>query len=69
MMPGMDGVALTEAIRDLYPDTVVIWITAHGRRRFQADGTRLDVDQCLEKPIRIAKIRQAVMDAIEQAET
>ena len=68
MMPGMDGVELTEAIRRLYPETVVIWITAHGCHRFQSNEKRLRVHRCLEKPIRIADIRQAVVDAAECAE-
>ncbi len=69
VMPGMDGVELTEAIEGLHSDTAVIWITAHGRHRFQADGERLHVYRCLEKPIRIAEIRQAVVDATERAES
>jgi DNA-binding NtrC family response regulator len=69
VMSGMDGVELTEAFKDLYPDTVVIWITAHGRHRFQSSGKRLHVHQCLEKPIRIVDIRQAVVDAAERAES
>jgi YesN/AraC family two-component response regulator len=69
VMPGMDGVELTEAFKDLYPDTVVIWITAHGRHRFQPNGERLRVRQCLEKPIRIADIRQAVVDVAEYIES
>jgi CheY-like chemotaxis protein len=67
VMPGMSGVELTEAFKDLHPDTIVIWITAYGRRRFRANAERLHVDQCLEKPIRIAQIRQAVVSAVEQA--
>jgi two-component system response regulator YesN len=68
VMPGMDGVELTEVIKDLHPDTEVIWITAYGRHRLQPDGERLDVHQCLEKPIGIAEIRQAVADAAEHGE-
>jgi DNA-binding NtrC family response regulator len=67
VMPGMDGMALTEAINSLHPDMVVIWITAHGCHRFQPDRERLHVHQCLEKPIRITDIRQAVVDAAEHA--
>jgi DNA-binding NtrC family response regulator len=66
-MPGMNGVELTDAINDLYPDTAVIWITAHGRHRFQSDERRLHVYQCLEKPIQIADIRRVVADAAERA--
>ena len=67
VMPGMDGVELTRAIKDLYPDIVVIWITAHGRHRFQSNGKQLRVHQCLEKPIRITDIRQAVVNAAGHA--
>ena len=63
LMPGMDGVELTGAIKDLHPDTEVIWITAHGSYRFQLDGKRLKVYRYLEKPIDINEIRQAVLDA------
>ncbi len=69
VMPGLDGVDLTEAIKHLYPDTVVIWITAHGRYRFQSDERRLDIYQCLEKPIPVAKIRQVVVGATGQAKS
>jgi YesN/AraC family two-component response regulator len=69
VMPGMNGVELTEAIEDLHPDTRVIWITAHGRHRFRADSVRLHVHQYLEKPIRVAEIRQAVLDVAKQAES
>jgi DNA-binding NtrC family response regulator len=68
-MPGVDGVEVTEAIKDLYPDTVMIWITARGRQRFRADGNRLGVFRCLEKPIGIAEIRQVVVDAADHAES
>ena len=69
VMPGMDGVELTETTKKLYPDMIVIWITAHGRYRFQSDGTRLNVYRCLEKPIKIAEIRQVVIDAAEHTKS
>jgi two-component system capsular synthesis sensor histidine kinase RcsC len=69
VMPGMNGVELTETTRELYPNITVIWITAHGRHRFQSDETRLNVYRCLEKPIKIAEIRQVVVDAAEHAES
>ena len=68
VMPGMSGVELTEAIKDLHPDTKVIWITAHGCHRLQAEGEQLGVYRCLEKPIRIAEIRRVVLDVLEHQE-
>jgi DNA-binding NtrC family response regulator len=68
MMPGMSGIELTEAMRDLDADVSVIWITAYGSHRFSADAARLSIDDCLEKPIRVKDIRQAVLRTLEDAE-
>ena len=67
MMPDMDGVALTEAMRDLDSDVNVIWITAYGCHRFSAEAARLSIDACLEKPIRVKDIRQVVLRTLEGA--
>ncbi|MBU0496159.1 MAG: response regulator [Chloroflexi bacterium] len=64
-MPGMDGVALTEAIRELAPDIAVIWMTAYGCYRMCDDVERLTVYRCLDKPLRIGKIRGVVREALE----
>lgn len=61
-MPGMDGVALTEAIRGVAPETRVIWMTAYGRH--DADAQRLAVQRCLQKPLDIAEIREAALEAL-----
>ena len=66
-MSGMDGVALTEAIKAQKPDTIVIWITAYGCYQRREDAERLSVYRCLEKPLKIAQIREAVLEALESA--
>jgi DNA-binding NtrC family response regulator len=66
-MPGVDGIALTQTIRDLNSGTVVVWITAHGCAQVSDEATRLSVYECLEKPLRIDKIRQVVREALENA--
>jgi DNA-binding NtrC family response regulator len=63
-MPGMDGVALTEAVRALDPDAIVIWITAHGCHQFSKEAERLDVCTCLDKPVKMARIRETVRKAL-----
>ena len=66
-MPGMDGIALTQAIVSLNCSTVVVWITAYGCAQVSEDAARLSVYECLEKPLRIARIRRVVQDALEYA--
>ena len=64
-MPGIDGIELVEAIRASKLNTAVIWITAYGCNRLQAERDRLDVYRCLDKPLRIGEIRQAALEALE----
>ena len=67
-MPGMDGVELTEAIKALHPDTVVIWITAYGCHDVSDAAARLMVHDCLEKPVEVAEICRTVREALQGSE-
>ena len=64
-MSGMDGIALTQAIRGLNSGTVVVWITAYGCAQVSDEATRLSVYECLEKPLRIDEIRRVVQEALK----
>jgi YesN/AraC family two-component response regulator len=64
IMPDLDGVELTEEIRSLAPQAAVIWMTAYGCHSFEAAAERLGVHRCVEKPLEIHEIRQAVRDAL-----
>lgn len=66
-MPGLDGVALTEAIKALNPGTVVIWMTAYGCHNVQDAAARLMVYTCLEKPVEVAAIWRTVREALESS--
>jgi two-component system response regulator PilR (NtrC family) len=66
-MPGVDGITLTQAIRDLDSDTVVVWITAYGCAQVSDEATRLSVHECLEKPLRIDEIRRVVREALKNS--
>jgi DNA-binding NtrC family response regulator len=63
-MPGMGGIAFTEAVRALAPQTTVVWITAHGCHRFRGEADRLDVSACLDKPMRVDRIRETIQEAL-----
>lgn len=66
-MPGVDGMALTQAIRGLNSGTVIVWITAYGCAQVSDEATRLSVYECLEKPLRIDEIRRVVQEALKSA--
>lgn len=63
-MPGIDGIELVERLRASGSDTEVIWITAFGCDGLEEECNRLNVYRCLDKPLRIGGIRQAVKDAL-----
>lgn len=64
-MPGIDGIRLVEMIRALNTETAIIWITAYGCENLKAECERLNVSDCLEKPLRINEIRRAVLAALK----
>lgn len=49
-MPGMDGLSLRAAIRDRYPDMVILMATGHGRDGTESGTTAPDDDEILLKP-------------------
>ncbi len=63
-LPRSDGLALTSAFAKLSPDTRVVWITAHGCHHYRASAKQLGIVQCLDKPLEIQRIRDAVLDAL-----
>jgi two-component system response regulator GlrR len=64
-MPGIDGLALFEAIRNLNKSVPVIIITAHGSIPEAVEATRQGVFSFLTKPIEGATLLQEVSKAIE----
>lgn len=66
-MPGMDGVELTRALRSMYPEVPVIWITAYGCHKAARESDKLEVYRCLDKPLEIKQIRQAAQEALDRA--
>ncbi|WP_028317222.1 sigma 54-interacting transcriptional regulator [Desulfobulbus elongatus] len=64
-MPGIDGMALFEAIRSLNKSVPVIIITAHGSIPEAVEATRQGVFSFLTKPIEGASLLQEIAKAIE----
>lgn len=68
-LPRSDGLALTSAFAKISPGTKVLWITAYGCHRFLEPAKRLDVIQCLDKPLEIQEIRRAALAALGNGST
>ncbi|OGO05234.1 MAG: hypothetical protein A2Y73_08410 [Chloroflexi bacterium RBG_13_56_8] len=67
-LPGMDGIQLTEALRERNREKPVIWVTAYSDHCLRQKAKELGVYDCLNKPVRMAVIRRTVMDALRDAE-
>lgn len=65
MMPGSDGLALATQIRHLYPEIVILMLTAHNNDELYQQASQVDIQRILNKPVEISEIRQAVSEALD----
>lgn len=63
-LPGITGITLTEEARELHADLPVVWITAYGCHNVCNESDQLGVCCCLDKPVEIERIREAVRTAL-----
>jgi len=65
-MPGMDGVQLAKALRSMGPQApAIVFVTAHAEHAVTA--FELDVADYLTKPVRLARLQQALQKAARAA--
>jgi CheY-like chemotaxis protein len=67
-MPDLDGIQLTEAIRERSTGTAVIWLTAYGCERVHEDSVRLKVRRCIDKPVRTSELARAARQVLRNAQ-
>jgi two-component system response regulator (stage 0 sporulation protein F) len=63
-MPGIDGLQLIEAVRQVDPETRIILMTAYGSMEVEEQAERLSVFRYMTKPFYVEDLRQAVHDAL-----
>ena len=63
-MPGMTGLELLAQIRQKYPDTAVIVMTAYGSDDKKEEALRIGAQYYIEKPFEIKEIKKLVMDIL-----
>ncbi len=63
-MPGMTGLELLAQIRQMYPQTAVIIMTAYGSEDKKEEALRIGAHHYIEKPFEIKEIKKLVMDIL-----
>lgn len=66
-MPGLDGLSLLRLIKERWPETEVIVITAHASTESVVDAMRGGAFYYVEKPFRLAEVRKVAREALEKA--
>jgi CheY-like chemotaxis protein len=67
-MPGTDGITLAARVRQLYPRTVIIMITAYGDETLREQAARASIQRVLDKPVGLGEIRCVALEALGRAE-
>ncbi|KAA3617678.1 MAG: response regulator [Calditrichaeota bacterium] len=65
-MPEISGLDLLLKIRELYPSTKVIIMTAYGSSEIQEEANRRGCFKYIEKPFEINKLRQMILDTVKE---
>lgn len=60
----VEGLAIADAVRDGWPSTVIILLTAYGSPRIEAAAHAHGVDAFLRKPHPLADIRRTVLQLV-----
>lgn len=68
LMPGVMGLDVLRHIRKDHPRTKVVVLTGHGAPEWEDEALRLGASSCLLKPIKIEKLIESMMDALEVSE-
>jgi DNA-binding NtrC family response regulator len=63
-MPGMGGIELTRAMKELDASISVVWMTTHGCCEVRDEAAELGVCRCLDKPAKIGAIRRVVEEVL-----
>ncbi len=63
-MTGIDGLTLATRVRQAYPQTVVIILTAHSSDMLLAQAAKISIRRVLNKPIKLPEIRQLVSEVL-----
>jgi DNA-binding response OmpR family regulator len=66
-MPGLGGLDLLPILRREFPEVPVVFVTAFGGRQVAASVLRLGAASYLEKPFKLAQLRDAIDGLISRS--
>jgi DNA-binding NtrC family response regulator len=65
-MKGIDGLEILRTVKHLYPETVVIMITAFANLDVAIEALRDDVQDFFPKPVKIKELKASIRKALEK---
>ncbi len=65
-MKGIDGMEVLKTVRDLYPTTQVIMITAFANLDAAIEALRRDVHDFFPKPVKIKQLKASIERALQK---
>lgn len=65
-MKGIDGLEVLRTVKQLYPETVVIMITAFANLDVAIEALRDDVHDFFPKPVKIKDLKASIKKALEK---
>ncbi len=66
MMPGTNGIMLATHIRQSYPRTAIIMITAYSNRELLEQAAGISIQRVLDKPVGLKEIRRVASEALHK---
>lgn len=67
-MPGTDGMTLATRVRQTYPQTAIVMITAYSNDDLREQAARASIQHILDKPVKLTEVRSAAMEALGQSD-
>ena len=65
-MKGIDGLEILRTVKQFYPQTVVIMITAFANLDVAIEALRDDVHDFFPKPVKIKDLKSSIKKALEK---
>jgi CheY-like chemotaxis protein len=64
VMPDMDGIALAKQVRQTYPQTAIVMVTAYANESLRRQAGSISIRRILDKPVETTDVRAAALEAL-----